>query len=521
MEIDPGDFFRKTVLRLCGTLEIEDVLNRCVDYLRGFIPLEGMILANELPDSKMMQPINKSVSVDNFPKLPSLLPLPERDWRIRDPKRPGLESIWMLNEPRKDPKISFFATEKRVPLDLSLMVLKMKFEEKPIGELVVFARGTNRFTINDVRLLGSIHEPIAIAMANALRYGEIYRLKDLRANGDRPRQRGTDGVSPSEIVGVDGGLRAVVEKVRRVASFDTPVLLLGETGVGKGLLASAIHCSSQRGHEPLISVNCGAIPDNLIDSELFGYEKGAFTGAISRKIGKFERANGGSIFLDEVGELLPQAQLRLLHVLQSHEIERVGGVSAIPVDVRVILATNRVLEEMVVDGSFRKDLYYRINVFPINIPPLRERKEDLPALVHYFIEKKSRALNLRDQPEVSRDSMDRLINYDWPGNVRELENVVERGLIQHRKGSFKLDSYVSTSSPKDIPGTSKHETDNTLLSLEDMSAMHIIKVLKLTNWKISGHNGAAELLKMHPNTLRKKMDKLQIFYRKGERQQGP
>jgi transcriptional regulator with PAS, ATPase and Fis domain len=232
------------------------------------------------------------------------------------------------------------------------------------------------------------------------------------------------------IIGADFGLRDVMKMVHQVAPLSSPVLLMGETGSGKEVIANAIHISSIRGNNPYIRVNCGAIPEGLIDSELFGHEKGAFTGAISEKKGRFERAHTGTIFLDEVGELPPAAQVRLLRVLQQREIERVGGTELIPVDVRIISAIHQNLERMVRAGEFREDLWFRLNVFPIMIPPLRQRIDDIPALVHHFMERKARALKIWEVPTVPQEEIERLQAHHWPGNVRELENVVERALIQ-------------------------------------------------------------------------------------------
>ena len=235
-------------------------------------------------------------------------------------------------------------------------------------------------------------------MSKALEHQEIIRLKDMLADDNRYLFDELRSASGDEIIGSDFGLKAVMRMVQQVAPLDSPVLLLGETGTGKEVIANAIHYSSPRKDGPFIKVNCGAIPETLLDSELFGHEKGAFTGAISQKRGRFERANKGTIFLDEIGELPAQAQVRLLRVLQTKEIERVGGTTSIPVDIRIISATNRNLQEMIASGRFREDLWFRLNVFPIMIPPLRQRREDIPALVHHFIERKSKELKLTERP---------------------------------------------------------------------------------------------------------------------------
>jgi transcriptional regulator with GAF, ATPase, and Fis domain len=317
-------------------------------------------------------------------------------------------------------------------------------------------------------------------------------------------------ISGNRIIGADFGLRQVMEMARLVAPRDSPVLLSGETGVGKDVLANAIHELSTRRDGPFIKVNCGAIPDTLIDSELFGHEKGAFSGAIVQKRGRFERADGGTIFLDEIGDLPLPAQVRLLRVLQSREIERVGGTQVITVDIRVIAATNRDLQEMVKKGTFREDLWFRLNVFPIIIPPLRERKKDIPSLVRHFIEKKSRELRLMSQPTLAVDAFERLAHYDWPGNVRELENVVERALILWREGPLVLDPFVETPQPTEPLQTSVEVPS--FLRLNDVLAWHFRRVLEMTKGRVHGPDGAAAILGINPGTLRHRMNKLGIPY---------
>ena len=320
--------------------------------------------------------------------------------------------------------------------------MTLKLEGNSIGELGLLADGLNQYNNEHARLLRLLHEPFAIAMSNALKHKEVIRFKDMLADDNRYLHGQLRELSGDEIVGSQFGLKAVMDMVNQVAPLDSPVLLLGETGTGKEVIANAIHYSSPRKDGPFIKVNCGAIPETLLDSELFGHEKGAFTGAISQRRGRFERADKGTIFLDEIGELPLQAQVRLLHVLQKKEIERVGGTSSIPVDIRIISATHRNLEEMIASGRFREDLWFRLNVFPITIPPLRQRREDIPALVHHFIDRKSMELKLTERPVLAPGAIDRLIAYDWPGNVRELENMIERALIQHRGGVLSFETLL-------------------------------------------------------------------------------
>jgi hydrogenase-4 transcriptional activator len=388
--------------------------------------------------------------------------------------------------------------------------MALKLEGNRIGDLGLMADGLNQYTDEHARLLLLLHEPFAIAMSNALKHQEVIRFKDMLADDNRYLFDELRSVLGEEIIGSDFGLKSVMEMVQQIAPLDSPVLLLGETGTGKEVIANAIHYSSPRKDGPFIKVNCGAIPETLIDSELFGHEKGAFTGAISQRRGRFERADKGTIFLDEIGELPPQAQVRLLHVLQRKEIERVGGTSSIPVDTRIISATNRNLEKMIASGRFREDLWFRLNVFPIMIPPLRQRREDIPALAHCFIERKSLVLKLAERPVLAPGAIDRLIAYDWPGNVRELENMIERALIQRRGGVLSFEALLPSAVAGGREGVEDIGRNRALPSLDEMAARHIRRALKMASGKINGPGGAAQILGLHPNTLRKRMNKLGI-----------
>jgi transcriptional regulator with GAF, ATPase, and Fis domain len=299
-----------------------------------------------------------------------------------------------------------------------------------------------------------------------------------------------------------------------VAPSNSPALLLGETGTGKEVIANAIHMASPRSKGPMISMPCGAIPETLLDSELFGHEKGAFTGASERKRGRFERADGGTLFLDEIGELSPEAQVKLLRVLQERCFERVGGAETIEVDVRVIAATHRDLDKMVREMKFREDLWYRLNVLPIRIPPLRLRREDIPSLVQYFVERKAREMNLLRVPRISSHDLERLKAYDWPGNVRELQNIVERALILSRGDSLRFPDLAS--SRPDSEGQETAAASGAPRTMDEAVADHIRSVLDRVGWQVAGSGGAAELLDMNPSTLRFRMKKLGI-HREGSR----
>jgi PAS domain S-box-containing protein len=305
----------------------------------------------------------------------------------------------------------------------------------------------------------------------------------------------------SDIIGHSKAFKKVLRKIEQVAVTDTTVLILGETGTGKELLARAIHNQSSRKERSLVKVNCAALPANLIESELFGHEKGSFTGAVARKAGRFELANGGTIFLDEIGDLPLELQSKLLRVLQEGELERVGGTSTIKVDVRVIAATNLELEKAMAEGSFREDLYYRLNVFPINSPPLRDRREDIPALVKFFVQKHGPKLHKQIET-IPKNVMEALKEYHWPGNVRELENIIERSLIHSQGDQLTLGDHFrqAVRSPK------KKE----IRTLAERQKEDILEALEATSWRVSGKRGAADILGLKPTTLEARMEKLGI-----------
>lgn len=306
-----------------------------------------------------------------------------------------------------------------------------------------------------------------------------------------------------EIIGKSPAINYVLNRVEEVAGSNTPVLLEGETGVGKELFARAIHSKSARNNKPIITVNCASIPFNLLESELFGYEKGAFTGAEKQKRGRFELADNGTLFLDEIGDLSMELQPKLLRVIESGEFERLGSEKTIKVNVRLIAATNKVLKDEVYAGNFREDLFYRIHVFPISVPPLRQRKTDIPLLVNAFVNNLARKHGKRIE-QIPQRVMTSLQNYDWPGNVRELMNVIERAVITSKGNKLILvDEFKSSVRLKE-------EKEGKIKSLEENEHDHILKVLEACNWKISGEDGAANILKLHPNTLRSRMEKLNI-----------
>jgi formate hydrogenlyase transcriptional activator len=303
------------------------------------------------------------------------------------------------------------------------------------------------------------------------------------------------------IIGQSDGLKYVLYRAEQVAPANTTVLILGETGTGKDLIAAAIHNMSPRKERPLITVNCAALPGNLIESELFGREKGAFTGADTRRVGRFEVAHGSTLCLDEIGELPLELQVKLLRVIQHNEFERLGSSQTIKVDVRIVATTNRDLEEEIRKGRFRQDLYYRLNVFPITVPPLRQRKEDIPLMVEVFIERYSRKLG-KQITSIQKEALKAFQDYPWPGNIRELESIIERAVILCPGPVFQLADKLEISSPS---------LSSAMRTLEETERNQILEILSETQWRIEGKDGAAAILGLHPSTLRARMHKLGII----------
>ncbi len=374
--------------------------------------------------------------------------------------------------------------------------------DRALGALNVGRCGDNIFTQEDVELLTQVAQQIAIAVENGLAYREIADLKEkLSKEKLYLEEEIKTEYDFEDIVGSSAALKRVLKQVEIVAPTDSTVLILGETGTGKELLARAIHDRSSRRERTLVKLNCAAIPTGLLESELFGHERGAFTGAIAQKVGRFELADGGTLFLDEVGDIPLELQSKLLRVLQEQEFERLGGTRTIKVNIRLLAATNRDLVHMVAEKEFRSDLYYRLNVFPLTIPALRDRREDIPSLVRYFAQKFARRMK-KTIDSISTEGMAALAQYDWPGNVRELENVIERATILSQGGELQL--ALEKLAPKASLDT------HSVSTLEAAERAHIVRALQAANWIIGGPHGAAAQLGMKRTTLQSRMQKLSI-----------
>jgi formate hydrogenlyase transcriptional activator len=395
---------------------------------------------------------------------------------------------------------------------------------RTFGTLNLASSRTDGFAPADIELVQQVASQIAIAVENALAFKKIDALKAKLAEEKLYLEEEIrSAYNFEEIVGDSPAIRRVMAQVELVAPAGSTVLILGETGTGKEVIARAVHNLSPRKERTFVKVNCAAIPSGLLEAELFGYERGAFTGAINQKLGRFELADRGTLFLDEIGDIPLELQPKLLRVLQEQEFERLGSNRTQTVDVRVVAATNRDLARLVADREFRSDLFYRLNVFPIQIPPLRERREDVPLLVRYFVQNFSRRLNKTVQ-YVPADAMDALVNYSWPGNIRELENLIERAVLLSPGKELRVplselkQATLSVSDISDIsadgtmlaPSPLSGNTAAPVATLEEAERQHILRALRQTEWRIAGPKGAAAVLGMKRTTLQARMRKLNI-----------
>jgi formate hydrogenlyase transcriptional activator len=386
---------------------------------------------------------------------------------------------------------------------------------RAIGVLVLGRLREDAFSQADISFLTQTANQIALAVENALDYREIRELKEQLSKEklyleDEIRTE----MNFAQVIGNSASLRKVLKQVATVAPTDSTVLIYGETGTGKELIARAIHDLSPRQSKPFVKLNCAAIPTGLLESELFGHEKGAFTGAIAQRIGRFEVADGGTIFLDEIGEIPVELQTKLLRVLQEREFERLGSSRTLRTNARLIAATNRDLEAMVSEQKFRSDLFFRLNVFPVHVPPLRERQGDIPLLVRHFTQQFSRRMKKAIET-IPSAAMDALSRYHWPGNIRELQNVIERAVIISAGPALSIDVSdlkIPTTSHSDERANTASPQSNSVLRdvLENTERQQIIKALKQSNWVVAGPNGAAARLGINRSTLQVRIRKLGI-----------
>ncbi len=495
-----------------GTVTMESLIPAVKDILQQVIPHDLTCLVRFTMESE--QPWFELLHLDGgHIDLESLRQFPFEQMAPAEMLRTGRPVLITGHGPEAFREMTYFESIGIA----SGMLCPLIVRGKPYGFLAIGSHRRNAFSEHDIGLAEQVSFHLSQAISNILAYEETRSLKDqLEQENIYLREEVSRPLDLKELVGTSKALQQTLKTIERVAPTDSTVLITGETGTGKELVAKAIHQLSPRRDKPLISVNCAALPPSLIESELFGHEKGAFTSAVSRKLGRFELANGGTIFLDEVSEIPLDIQVKLLRVLESRELERVGGSQTMKLNVRVLAATNADLERAVHAGTFRPDLYYRLKVFPIFVPPLRERRDDIPLLARHFAKRFAGQYRKR-LTRISADTLKGLTNYPWPGNVRELEHMIERAVILAQGPVLTIEDLVYQT-PGQTPGQSPTQSLGSHLgqtasgnrTLDAVERDHILHVLSNTNWVLAGRYGAAARLGLKRSTLQHRMKKLGI-----------
>jgi hydrogenase-4 transcriptional activator len=510
----------------CRHIEIEQSASAIAAAVATAMPLRGLLILRADDDSRTVETLAVGAIHDGFRPAPRTAEVAVPAWRTFARWLKGGDTIQLAATEDHD----WLRDVLPDGVAGAMLAGPLRPHDRLAGMLVVVADAATCFTAAHRSTFSQLLEPLAVAVEND---GRFHELKALREAAEADRQTlltrlGKQDVN-EDVVGSRTGLRHVMERVELVAQSDVPVLILGQTGTGKEVVSRAIHTRSKRADGPFIRVNCGAIPPELIDSQLFGHEKGSFTGAASQHQGWFERADRGTLFLDEIGELPLPAQVRLLRVLQDHQIERVGGRTPLHVDVRIVAATHRDLAAMVKEKTFREDLWYRINIFPILLPTLRERREDIPALVRHFAERAATRFGLPFVAPTEAD-LQLLAAYDWPGNIRELGAVIDRAAILGGGRTLDVGTALGlgrqTASPprtpsaeatlyevvpeEPAPPAGPAAAGGDIVSLATAMRQHIERALLATRGQIEGRRGAAALLEINPHTLRARMRKLGI-----------
>ncbi|OIQ50893.1 Transcriptional regulatory protein ZraR [Pseudodesulfovibrio hydrargyri] len=502
--------FENIVDKVCSTLDLQLAITHLQKLLEARTDIEGVFIGHHAPEEKQVYSLvyaGKSHSEECRQKQPVQDAL--HNYLLSN-RRKELNIVNRLNE---FPAMAI-TLPSCIPTSHSLYECRVRLDGRHIGMLAFHTPGPH-LSDATLDLLMKIRGPIALSLANKLSALRVWSHDELGDSAVAP-ESGGHFVCPSS------AMRMVYRLLSAVAPTGNTVLLTGETGVGKDALARRLHDLSPRRAAGFVHVNCGSLPESLIESELFGHQKGAFTGAGSDRIGLFEQANGGTVFLDEIGELPPAMQTRLLQVLQNKTIRRVGGSRDVPLDFRVVAATNNDLEAMCRDGRFRRDLYFRLNCIRVEVPPLRHRREDIPVLAEYFVRKKAQEYGWSAAPPIGSD-MDRLVRYDWPGNVRELENCLDRSLILSCGAPFRVHLDPHFAADRGHGASRAHVQDSSMAGEGDASGLsqgvptldecvrdHMLDALRRSGGRIHGKGGAAELLDVNPSTLRSRLKKMNI-----------
>ena len=556
--VDDLTFLTGAMSRITSSLDIQNALVETFRYLANHFPIEAISL-HQYSDTLKSLKLLFLVREGKFDFVETVLPISREEAAQMLLQDKSLESIRSIPSIREN-HVAQMHSQAVAPLipykDRAYLIGILRSNDETIGHLCLMGTHEGCFKEEHERKLSLLLTPFALTMANLLQYRRTIAFQKKLYAEKNELQKDLELSRDKKIVGEQDGLKETMDVVYQLRGRRVPALILGETGTGKELIADVIQSISPRSEKPFVKVNCGAIPEALVDSELFGYEKGAFTGATSSKPGRFEQADGGTLFLDEVGELPLQAQVRLLRVLQNNVVERLGSTRSINVDVRVIAATNRNLELMMQEGTFREDLYYRLNVFPIHVPPLRKRTQDIPEMIYLFLKQACEEFEIVTPPQMPHKTLERLLKYSWPGNVRELENLIKRGLTLYPQGPLLLDELLpqdegwyiepaesqsyfekcvdarvevvlekhlsrlsipkqASTSSLQAPSPDKPLPDPAVKTWEDTMRDAIKAALDAAHGKIHGPGGAAEILALNPSTLRSKMRKLGIVLSTG------
>lgn len=514
---DEQSFLFEAIQRLCCSLAPEVAIAEFYAYIARVLPLRSFSLLSSSPDD--IHP-GQIICVAQVSDAGIDCPLRRIDL---PPESRALAQNMGLYESGTVREFDLQSTDDALfrylnvfpqPLTAPLFVVRL-MKEHPLG--TAHFAGQQAFTEGEKRLMRGLEAPLCIAMGNILQHHALEEIRGSILRDNQRLRRQLQGLDSIDVVGASGGLAAVMRKVRLVAPVNVPVLITGETGTGKEVMAKALHDLSPRRRKPFVAVNCGALPPTLVDSELFGVTRGAFTGATETRKGFFERADHGTLFLDEIGELPPDAQSRLLRVLESGEVHRLGGQAAIPVDVRLVAATNRDLLRMVEEGLFRRDLYFRLRVVSLDLPPLRQRRSDIPELVQFLLDRSAARFGV-SAPLLAEGELEKLLSHHWPGNIRELQDVLDEALIcaEGRRLRVTLPSPPVSGGRSLEPAPTNERlrgliSENRPQSYDEMQKGYFADLLHRTRGRVSGPNGAALLAGLTPSTFRFKCTRLGVL----------
>lgn len=518
--VNPHDFFFEAIQRLCGSLVPGNAIPSFYEHISRFLPLQSFSLlscaSHDHPDEVIVVAHASPQGVRcPMRKVALTAALSASIQRLGLSQPTGLREHCISAPNDYVEYLQFFFPDMSAPV----FFLRLIKEDVLLGS--AHFQGSRPFTEEEVQRMRGLEAPLCIAMGNLLQHRELEEIKSTVLCDNQRLRRELQGLNTVDAVGGDRGLKAVLQKVRQIAPVDVSVLVSGETGTGKELIARALHELSNRHAQPFVAVNCGALPPTLLDSELFGFTRGAFTGAAENHKGYFERADKGTLFLDEIGELPLEAQARLLRVLETHEVEKLGGKAPLKLDIRLVAATNRHLPAMVAAGTFRADLYFRLRVVEIALPPLRERREDIPELTSFLLQRSAARFGLA-LPKLGEGEMEALLAHSWPGNIRELQNILEEALLCSEGRPLRPAHFLKAPAgleklaeiPQLMPDPLNVNADpncQKFPSYDELLRTYFTALLTHTKGRISGEKGAALKAQLKPGTFRFKCTQLGVL----------